>query len=245
MPIKRYHKPSRFAIYNQTNETCVADLQRLLLIEKSPESHQLPKEHLLPMAPTTTVPILKQEPGQGQQRQELQHIQPAPEGLSTVTTPADSKAQMDTCSTKGKQHLQANQNSATTSRSPFLASTSKVFEKLTSAEVHDLAEKQYKSFNELGREEVLKLAKQMHSEAMSSANCEGASLPPSSLSYTSTPFEDLTHGEVLDLARNKYKDFDQLSIYEIEKLARQRHSEIMVRAGSQDTSQITFIETCD
>lgn len=242
----------------RANNAHEADLQRLLLIEKTPEPEQLLKEDLFPGLPTTLVPTLKQEPEQGQQTQGLvptlkqepeqgqqtkgqgqQAFQPAEQAsgdLSAVATPAQSEAQMRRHVVKGKQHLQTVLDSAVPICSSPLDPVSRAFEELKFAEVRDLARKQHKCFDKLNGDEIEKFVRQKLAEEM--VDADGG---PSS----HTSFDDLTFAEVWDFARRNYKDFDELNRHEIEELARQDHSEAMVCTGSREAPQITFMETGD
>jgi hypothetical protein len=78
--------------------------------------------------------------------------------------------------------------------------------------------------------------------------------PPSSSHLASTPraFEKLKFAEVRDLARKKYKLFDDLNGDKIEKLARQKHGEEMPDARGGPLScaprafeDLTFEEVWD
>ncbi|KFZ08144.1 hypothetical protein V502_09514 [Pseudogymnoascus sp. VKM F-4520 (FW-2644)] len=138
-----------------------ADLQKLLLIEKSPELEQLLREDLLPTLPTP--PMLSSAP----------YLTPAPRAFENLTFAEVrglarkqyisfdklSGDEMETLARQkhAEQRLYANNGYARL-----------LFEVLTFARVRSLAEKQYKSFDELNGDEIEGLARQGHFEAVAS-----------------------------------------------------------------------------
>ncbi|KFY65490.1 hypothetical protein V497_01381 [Pseudogymnoascus sp. VKM F-4516 (FW-969)] len=207
----------------RANKAYEVDLQRLLLIEKTPEPEHLPEEILFPGLPTTSVPAVKQESEQEQQtqgQQISQPAQPASTELSAVTTPSQCKEQKHNHVVIGNQHPPAAVNSAVPLYPSPLAPISKAFDELKFTEVRDLARKQHKCFDELNGDEVENFARQKLAEAV--VDTDG-----SSASHTSKAFDDLTFAEVWDFARKNYKDFDELNRREIEELARQGYSQAL------------------
>ncbi|KFY23371.1 hypothetical protein V493_05898 [Pseudogymnoascus sp. VKM F-4281 (FW-2241)] len=206
-----------------------ADLQKLLLIQKSPEPVQVPQEALLSSLSLTPVPNSRQDPQEGQRAQGLQPFQQLAElssaNLSGATTLAQSKTKVTAQVGHGDMHLQTSPNSA---ESPSLSRsvlTPRAFEKLKFAEVRDLARKKYKLFDDLNGDEIEQLARKELPKGMPDAD---AGLLP----HTSVSFEELTFEEVWDLAKKQYKDFNRLNGREIQNLARQKYDEEM--ASSPD-----------
>jgi hypothetical protein len=120
------------------------------------------------------------------------------------------------------------------SYSPSLAPTWKEFEDLTFTKVRGLASKQYVSFDKLSADEIEMLARKKHAEETAHIN-DGDALGSSVLNIPKT-FEDLTFSQVRSLAKKQYKSFDELNVDEVEGLARQGHSEAMVRANNREPS---------
>lgn len=105
---------------------------------------------------------------------------------------------------------------------PSLTPASKAFEDLTFSGVRGLARKQYIGFDKLCGDEMETLAKRKHAEQMGYANDK----------VSRVVFDTLTFAQVRSLAKKQHKDFNELNTDEIEKMARQKHSEEIVCALS-------------
>lgn len=152
--------------------TCAADLQRLLLIEKTREPEQLPKEDLLPTLPITPMPS------------SAPSLTPAPRPFEELTF-------AEVRGLARKQYISFDKLSGdeieTLARQKHAEQTvyandevaSLLFGGLTFAQVRSLAKKQYKSFDELNGDEIEGLARQGHSQELVCADSGDASPLPS------------------------------------------------------------------
>ncbi|OBT82949.1 hypothetical protein VE02_08170 [Pseudogymnoascus sp. 03VT05] len=136
-----------------------SDLQKLPLVEKTPEVEQLPGGNLLPTPPTTLVPSCAPS------------LTPASKAFEDLTF-------SEVCELARKQYMGfdklcgdemerlAKQKHAEQLQYANDKLTRVFFDSLTFAQVRGLAKKQHKSFDELNTDEIEKLARQKHSEAI-------------------------------------------------------------------------------
>ncbi|OBT54219.1 hypothetical protein VE04_06342 [Pseudogymnoascus sp. 24MN13] len=214
-----------------------ADLQKLQLIEKTPEPTQPPRENALPILPIIPVPLrarpLTPQPTEPARENTL----PILPTTSVPSCPPSSTTQP--AQPPRENTLPILPTTSVSSRAPSLTPALRLFEDLTFAEVRDLARKQHKGFDDLNGDEIENLARQKYSEEMEHADEGVGSSSSSSLPHGSRAFEELKFDEVWDLARSQHKDFRELNGHEIRKLAMQKHY------GTRAASRGSLSETPD
>ncbi|OBU01348.1 hypothetical protein VE01_00136 [Pseudogymnoascus verrucosus] len=136
-----------------------ADLQKLLLVEKSPELEELPREKLLPTLPTTPLPSCAPS---------LTPASKAFEDLTFSEVRDLARKQYMGFDKVGGDEMEtlAKQKHAEQMEYANDEVTRLFFDELTFAQVRNLAKKQHKSFEELNTDEIEKLARQKHSESI-------------------------------------------------------------------------------
>ncbi|KFY71374.1 hypothetical protein V499_08425 [Pseudogymnoascus sp. VKM F-103] len=136
-----------------------ADLQKLLLVEKSPELEELPREKLLPTLPTTPLPSCAPS---------LTPASKAFEDLTFSKVRDLARKQYMGFDKVGGDEMEtlAKQKHAEQMEYANDEVTRLFFDELTFAQVRNLAKKQHKSFEELNTDEIEKLARQKHSESI-------------------------------------------------------------------------------